>query len=106
MTLLVARCPDCSAEVEVGATRCAECAGALNLAALLGGTRNPSPSRGGVSPSSIPAGQPALSSFGLHGQHRVARSAEQDAWACPNCLREWPEPSCDECGANLIGGRR
>lgn len=22
-------------------------------------------------------------------------------WSCQNCLREWPEPFCDECGRNL-----
>lgn len=22
-------------------------------------------------------------------------------WACPNCLIDWPEPFCDECGAAL-----
>ena len=21
---------------------------------------------------------------------------------CANCLREWAEPACDECGANLM----
>ena len=27
--------------------------------------------------------------------------AEQIVWTCRNCLRDWREPYCDECGATL-----
>lgn len=27
--------------------------------------------------------------------------AEQTTWTCPNCLRDWPENYCQECGQRL-----
>lgn len=36
------------------------------------------------------------------GESVSPQHAEQAAWFCRNCLREWAEPACEECGANLI----
>ncbi len=48
----------------------------------------------GVSP--IPFARAAAAS-GL-----TAREAPLSAFFCHNCLTEWPEPFCDECGRNLM----
>lgn len=52
----------------------------------------------GVSPKTVPTVR--RSPWGL-----PEGEAPLSAFYCANCLTEWPEPFCDECGSNLMPKR-
>lgn len=68
-------CPDCRDYSPPGSTVCESCGSHLLVQTLLGRERP-----GLDTPPALPAEQ----------------------WTCQNCLRDWPEPFCDECSRNLI----